>query len=156
VVGLYLSPPANAIVLSSTRSRMCGWPPTRKKKERAEADGLLAVMCPAYSCGSHGRWPRWVFAGWNLIKSSGLIPLTSPGFSSSVGAPDRSITSLSLASSRRLIPSILYRDHRPVAFFLSHQGPGDAGSLVGEGYRYFKPWTPSKQALDPRVGSRCL
>ena len=71
---------------------MCGWPPTRKKKGCAEADGLLAVMCPAYSCGSHGRGPRWVFAGWNLIKSSGLTPLTSPGFSSSVGAPDRSIT----------------------------------------------------------------
>jgi hypothetical protein len=71
---------------------MCGWPPARKKKERAEADGLLAVMCPASVSGSHGHRPRWVFAGWNLIKSSGLAPLTSPGFSSSVGAPDRSIT----------------------------------------------------------------
>jgi transposase len=77
---------------ASTRSRMCGWPPARKGRDCAEAGGLLAVMCPASLCGSHDRRPRWVFAGWNLIKSSGLTPLTSPGFSSSVGAPDRSIT----------------------------------------------------------------
>jgi hypothetical protein len=135
---------------------MCGWPPTRKKKDRAEADGLLAVMCPAYSCGLHGRGPRWVFAGWNLIKSSGLTPLTSPGFSSSVGAPDRSITVFLACKFPPVDTLALCRGHRPIAFSLGHQGPGDPGSLVGKGSRHFKPWTPSKQALDPWVGSRCL
>jgi hypothetical protein len=107
-------------VLSVDEKSCVDGPPARKKKDRAEADGLLAVMCPAYSCGAHGRGPRWVFAGWNLIKSSGLTPLTSPGFSSSVGAPDRSIT-VSFACKFPPADTLdLCRGHRPIAFSLGH------------------------------------
>lgn len=42
-------------------------------------NGVLAVMCPACSRGAHGRWPRWMSAGWGLIRSSGSKPLTSSG-----------------------------------------------------------------------------
>jgi hypothetical protein len=111
IVGLYADPPEHALVLSVDEKSHVWMAPDSQGKRLCGAGGLLAVMCPASLCGSHHRRPRWVFAGWNLIKSSGLTPLTSPGFSSSVGAPDRSITvclslSLSLASFRRLMPSI--------------------------------------------------
>ena len=72
VVGLYLNPPDKALVLCIDEKRaMCGWPPACKRNIESSVDGLLAVMCPAYSRGAHGRWPRWVSAGRDLIKSSG-------------------------------------------------------------------------------------
>ena len=36
------------------------------------------------------------------------------------------------------------------------QCPHHSCVLVGEGHRHFKPGTSGEQALDPRIGSRCL
>jgi hypothetical protein len=43
VGGLYLDPPAHAVVLSVDER-----PPARKGKVHVWYDGLLAVMCPAW------------------------------------------------------------------------------------------------------------
>jgi transposase len=109
VIGLYVDPPEHALVLSVDEKSHVWMAPRSQAKRSCRGDGLLAVMCPASSCDSRGRRPRWVFAGWNLIKSSGLTPLTSPGFSSSVGAPDRSITFSSLQGSADRYPRSMLR-----------------------------------------------
>jgi hypothetical protein len=38
---------------------ICGRPPSRKAWQR-EWLWSVAVICPAFGCGTDGRWPRWV------------------------------------------------------------------------------------------------
>src|SRR5215203_3504527 len=78
VVGLYVDPPAHAVVLSVDEKSCVDGPRLASEKLMA-VNGVLAVMCPACSRGAHGRWPRWMSAGWGLIRSSGSKPLTSSG-----------------------------------------------------------------------------
>src|SRR5829696_9913996 len=53
VVGLYVDPPAHAVVLSlDEKSHVCGWPRLASEKLIA-VNGVLAVMCPACSRGAH-------------------------------------------------------------------------------------------------------
>jgi len=74
IVGLYVDPPAHAVVLSVDEKG-----PRLASKKLTEMDGVLAVMCPACSRGVNDRWPRWTSAGWSLIRSSGSRPISSPG-----------------------------------------------------------------------------
>jgi len=78
VVGLYVDPPAHAVVLS-VDEKSCVDGPRLASKKLTEMDGVLAVMCPACSRGVNDRWPRWTSAGWSLIRSSGSRPISSPG-----------------------------------------------------------------------------
>jgi hypothetical protein len=69
VVGLYMHPPAHAVVLSIEIPCVDG-PRLARKKDRAEANGLLAVICPAptrqiperfKTSPGQLRWLRWLW-----------------------------------------------------------------------------------------------
>ncbi len=56
IVGLYMSPPAHAVVLSIDE-KSHGWMAPGWQGKSADEGGWLAVMCPACSRGAQGRWP---------------------------------------------------------------------------------------------------
>jgi transposase len=106
IVGLYIDPPAHAIVLSVDEKSHVWMAPARK--------GLVERFLRQAACnhvsglirGRHGPQALMGSADWDLNKSSGLRPSTFPGFPRSVGATDHAIALLSSqASAWRLRPT---------------------------------------------------
>jgi len=78
VVGLYVDPPAHAVVLSVDEKSHVWMAPG----SQAKFDGCGRRTCAHVSglfARRAGRWPRWTSADWDLIKSSGSRPFSFPG-----------------------------------------------------------------------------
>jgi len=87
IVGLYIDPPAHAVVLSiDEKSHVVDGPRLAREKL---ACGMMRLLCGHVSGlltrSSHDRWRRWVARTRASSDPRDLDPSTSPGCSRSVG-----------------------------------------------------------------------
>src|SRR3954452_18834351 len=107
-------------------------------------------MCPAWSRGARGRWPRWVSAGRGLNQILGFEALLFSRLTRPVGATDYSI----ILPCKRSVgaPERSGARDEPVRLSFCHYGPGDAGHFVGKCHSDLQPGATSQKPLDPWIG----
>ena len=118
-----------------------------------EESWSLALMCTAFRCGAHYRWPRWVprTEPSSRIRAEALLDLLtgSLGFAGRPPSPSRVLPSQAYgAVAWRIMPPLQRAD----TFSFAHHGPRGAGRLVRQCHRCDKPVISGPKRYQPGIG----
>jgi hypothetical protein len=121
-------------VAPSQAGSICGRPPTRKAWQRGWV-WSVAVICPAFTCGSVGPLAEMGCADRIPNRAVMSKHRWTPRVVPILGLTDRHLAAVLASARAARAVSGLCRFGRAVEFAADQHGPDDAGHLVGERHR---------------------